>query len=201
MRITESRLRSLIREFLSSFASRAGAQSNAYTDFTRQELSLPVVGSREHEADKEMEDETCPTCHGKGIVMVPANTSKTNRGNMRITESQLRRVVKRLIREQSAGRLTDTSEMEIDDETCAICDAPLVPGDDDLCAKCQAEHGDDFEDEDEDEEFPGGERTECPECGAVLDPDAIEDNSGGLCDACSDAWEEGETNAMNGKFW
>ena len=69
MRITDSHLRKLIREFLSNYASRRGAQSNLYTDFTRQELAKPVGLAKIHAADEEIEDETCPACRGKGTLM------------------------------------------------------------------------------------------------------------------------------------
>ncbi len=69
MRITESHLRKLIREFLSSYSSRSGAQSNLYTDFTRQEPAKPVGFSRQQLADEEIVGETCPACHGKGMTM------------------------------------------------------------------------------------------------------------------------------------
>lgn len=73
MRITESQLRRTIRKAIkewSVYGSVHDPLDNEYTDFTHQEQSPSVRGSlRVAAAEKEIEDEVCPACHGKGYVM------------------------------------------------------------------------------------------------------------------------------------
>jgi len=67
MRITESKLRKMIREFLSSYGTRDPyASSYGMEEPVHQPIDTKAKVSA---ADEEFEEGICPACHGKGTVM------------------------------------------------------------------------------------------------------------------------------------
>ena len=110
----------------------------------------------------------------------------------KITESQLRFLVKKMVNEQAYMAPGMMSPGD-DAENCDQCGQPVDPSDVSpagLCPDCEMQN---IMDDEYGEE--GLEGSECPECGAEMDPNQIEDNPGGLCDNCAQAWEEGEAAA------
>ena len=104
---------------------------------------------------------------------------------VRLTERQLKSVIRKLITEQVHSVMP----------ACRECGDPLddpSSTDPSICFNCEMEaaHPEGYFEKGE-----GWERS-CPQCGSPMDPNAIEDNPGGFCDSCSVAEEEGENYFM-----